>query len=59
MTLPDFSKLFVEGREIESEIGRVVLSVRPAVDSDAAALSIETELSSLEMDLQCQFSCWR
>jgi hypothetical protein len=30
MTLPDFSNLFVEGREIGSEIGRVVLSPRPA-----------------------------
>lgn len=30
MTQPDFSKLFVEGREIESEIGRVTLALRPA-----------------------------
>lgn len=30
MTLPDFSKLFDDGREIETEIGRVVLRPRPA-----------------------------
>jgi hypothetical protein len=30
MTLPDFSKLFEEGKEIDTEIGRVVLRVREA-----------------------------
>jgi hypothetical protein len=30
MTLPDFSKLFAEGKEVETEIGRVVLRLRPA-----------------------------
>lgn len=30
MTLPDFSKLFEEGTEIDTEIGRVVLRVREA-----------------------------
>src|SRR4051812_35646589 len=30
MTQPDFSKLFVEGREIGTEIGRVVLTLRLA-----------------------------
>lgn len=30
MTLPDFSRLFAEGREIETEIGRVVLRLRAA-----------------------------
>lgn len=30
MELPDFSKLFAEGKEIATEIGRVVLRVKPA-----------------------------
>jgi hypothetical protein len=30
MTLPDFTKLFEEGKEIDTEIGRVVLRVREA-----------------------------
>jgi len=30
MTLPDFSRLFTEGREIGTQIGRVVLGLRPA-----------------------------
>lgn len=30
MTLPDFSGLFAEGKEIATEIGRVVLRLRPA-----------------------------
>lgn len=32
MTLPDFSNLFAEGKEVATEIGRVVLRVRPAGD---------------------------
>lgn len=32
MQLPDFSKLFAEGKEIATEIGRVVLRVKPAGD---------------------------
>jgi hypothetical protein len=32
MNLPDFSKLFAEGKEVATEIGRVVLRVRPAGD---------------------------
>jgi hypothetical protein len=32
MELPDFSKLFAEGKEVATEIGRVVLRVKPAGD---------------------------
>ncbi len=32
LKLPDFSKLFVEGKEVATEIGRVVLRVKPAGD---------------------------